>query len=121
MQWRKEYDEKRLLPDAAVSLLKDSTNLILGMSVAMPPALLKALGEAFTNDQLPPLNIYYMHGTEALADSLLKTRGSTGFASSPKPLRTLLKRLRHSLADWTRPHRVFFNLTVTCPLSSAAP
>ena len=40
MQWRKEYDEKRLSPDAAVNLLKDSNNLILGMSVAMPPALI---------------------------------------------------------------------------------
>ena len=52
MQWRKEYDEKRLSPDAAVNLLKDSNNLILGMSVAMPPALLKALGHAFAKDQL---------------------------------------------------------------------
>ena len=46
MQWRKEYDEKRLLPGDAVGLLKDSTNLILGMSV-LCPSLTKALGEAF--------------------------------------------------------------------------
>ena len=63
MQWRKEYDEKRLLPGDAVGLLKASTHLILGMSVAIPPALLKALGEPFAKDPLPPLNIYYMHGT----------------------------------------------------------
>ena len=105
MQWRKEYDEKRLLPGDAVGLLKDSTNLILGMSVAMPPALLKALGEAFAKDQLPPLNIYYMHGTEALADSLLKNELEGKF--TPRCL-FLSSHDRKAIAGLQNPHWVEF-------------
>ncbi|MAE34952.1 MAG: 4-hydroxybutyrate CoA-transferase, partial [Oceanospirillaceae bacterium] len=105
MQWRKEYDEKRLSPDAAVNLLKDSNNLILGMSVAMPPALLKALGHAFAKDQLPPLNVYYMHGTEALADSLLKNELEGKF--TPRCL-FLSSHDRKAIAGLQNPHWVEF-------------
>ena len=71
----------------------------------MPPALLKALGEAFAKDQLPPLNIYYMHGTEALAESLLKNELEGKF--TPRCL-FLSSHDRQAIAGLQSPHWVEF-------------
>ncbi|MDK2779415.1 MAG: 4-hydroxybutyrate CoA-transferase [Pseudomonadota bacterium] len=71
MRWDDHYNAKRLTPDQAADQLTDASNLILGMSMAMPPVLIQALAAAFRADRLPPLNIYYMHGTEAIAQHLL--------------------------------------------------
>ena len=71
MNWRDEYEAKRLTAEQATTLLGDANNLILGMSMAMPPALVQALADGFRHDRLPPLNIYYMHGSSALEQHLL--------------------------------------------------
>lgn len=71
MDWSDLYRQKTLKADAAVELLTDCRNLILGMRVAMPPALIEAIANAYRADRLPPLNIYYMHGNEALQTHLL--------------------------------------------------
>ena len=71
MDWQQEYNDKRISTDQAVEQIIDINNLILGMSMAMPPGLLEALGRGFREDRLPPLNIYYMHGSEAIEKHLL--------------------------------------------------
>lgn len=71
MSWQALYEEKRLEADQAVDKLTDAHNLILGMSMAMPPLLISALAKAFREERLPPLNVYYMHGSEALEQHLL--------------------------------------------------
>ena len=65
------YASKRLEPADAALLLKDCSNLILGMGVAMPPALIGAIADALRAGDLDPLSVYYMHGTEALQETLL--------------------------------------------------
>lgn len=71
MSWQDEYESKKLSAGQIAEQLTDAKNLILGMGVAMPPELIKSLADAFRADQLPPLNIYYMHGSQELADHLL--------------------------------------------------
>jgi len=58
--------------------------LILAMGLAMPPALVKALGEAALDDALAPLDLYYMHGTQDLDDMLL--RPGVNRSIRPRPL-----------------------------------
>ena len=65
------YDQKRIEADAAADYLNDDQNLILGMSVAMPPALIKGVASALQQGQLNKLNLYYMHGSQVLCDNLL--------------------------------------------------
>lgn len=65
------YDQKRIHATDAVQYLNNNDNLILGMSVAMPPALMRGLAQSLKDKLLNKLNLYYMHGTEALCDSLL--------------------------------------------------
>jgi len=58
--------------DAADSV-EDASNLMLGMGVAMPPAFMAALAErARERRGLSRLNLYYMHGNQAAADTILK-------------------------------------------------
>jgi len=65
------YDKKLISPEAAAELLHSGDNLILGMSVAMPPALMQGVAQALKSQHLKSLNLYYMHGTQALCDTLL--------------------------------------------------
>ncbi len=65
-----QYKEKRVSPAEAAAQLTLVKNLILGMSVAMPPALMEAVAAALRNDELNVLDVYYMHGTRALQDTL---------------------------------------------------
>jgi itaconate CoA-transferase len=58
--------------DAADSL-EDNGNLVLGMGVAMPPAFMGALAErARERRGLSRLNLYYMHGSRAATETILK-------------------------------------------------
>ncbi|MFX4219739.1 MAG: acetyl-CoA hydrolase/transferase family protein [Thalassobaculum sp.] len=58
--------------DAADSL-EDRSNLVLGMGVAMPPAFMAALAErARERRGLSRLAVYYMHGSQATAETILK-------------------------------------------------
>ncbi|WP_250656930.1 acetyl-CoA hydrolase/transferase family protein [Alkalimarinus coralli] len=66
-----EYDRKCVSALYAARQLDDVKNLILGMSVAMPPGLLTAVAAALKNNDIPPLSIYYMHGSEVLKNTLL--------------------------------------------------
>ena len=66
-----EYDRKCVSALYAARQLDDVKNLILGMSVAMPPGLLTAVAAALKNNDISPLSIYYMHGSEVLKNTLL--------------------------------------------------
>lgn len=58
--------------DAADSL-DDNSNLVLGMGVAMPPAFMAALADrARARRGLSRLNLYYMHGSRAATETILK-------------------------------------------------
>lgn len=66
-----EYDRKCVSALYAARQLEGTKNLILGMSVAMPPGLMTGVMAALKNHDIAPLNIYYMHGTEVLKNTLL--------------------------------------------------
>ena len=65
------YAERLSSAADAAALLDAADNLILGMNVAMPPAFITAAAEALRAGEVSPINLYYMHGTEALQKSLL--------------------------------------------------
>lgn len=65
------YDQKRTTPSEAYRFLNDDENLILGMGVAMPPALMSGVATALKDGALNRLKLYYMHGSEALKNTLL--------------------------------------------------
>ncbi|GGY52373.1 4-hydroxybutyrate CoA-transferase [Bacterioplanes sanyensis] len=65
------YQQKLTTPTQAAEYLRDGDNLVLGMSVAMPPALMQGVADALHQSQLNELNLYYMHGTQALCDTIL--------------------------------------------------
>lgn len=69
---RRQYEDKLLTAEEAVRRLQDVNNVILSMGVAMPPGLVTALADALKSDELQPLTIYYMHGTEVLRETLLR-------------------------------------------------
>lgn len=66
-----QYQHKLMLAEEACTLLKDKQNLILGMGVAMPPKLLSAIAEKLQGDLFTELNLYYMHGSKVLSETLL--------------------------------------------------
>jgi len=66
------YDRKLTSAAGAIADIKNGDNLILGMGVAMPPALITAIGTSVRNDELENIKLYYMHGSETLARELLE-------------------------------------------------
>lgn len=66
-----QYSKKLLTSDEAVRQIDGMHNLILAMGVAMPPGLITALAEALKADDVKPLSVYYMHGSEVLKNTLL--------------------------------------------------
>jgi len=82
------YRDKRVTPAEAIASIGNAgasvRQLILGMGLAMPPALVKALGEAALEGSVGPLDLYYMHGTQELEEMLLQT--GVQEAIKPRPL-----------------------------------
>ena len=64
------YAEKLTTPAKAVESIADKSNLIMGMSVGMPPALMQAVGDRARAGDFSRLNVYYMHGTADMLDNL---------------------------------------------------
>jgi len=84
MDAAKQYQKKLFTPTQAVREIEGRRNVILGMGLAMPPALIKAAAEALKAGHLNPIDLYYMHGTEVLQETLLQQelRGTV----CPRPL-----------------------------------
>lgn len=72
MDIQKLFAQKLIKDTAVCDFIKDQQNLILAMGVAMPPRLIKAVESALESGQLNTINLYYMHGSEVLSQSLLK-------------------------------------------------
>ena len=72
MDIEKLYQQKLIESGQVSDLLNDDQNLILGMGVAMPPELIRGVSAALHSDQLHRLNLYYMHGSEVLSQTLLQ-------------------------------------------------
>jgi itaconate CoA-transferase len=66
-----QYDNKKFSANQAALSIKGVRNVILGMGMAMPPALITALAQALQADTISPITLYYMHGTEVLKNTLL--------------------------------------------------
>ena len=65
------YLKRKLSAHEAVETISGCRNLILGMSAAQPPALMAATADALRDRLIGPLNVYYLHGTEHLQQTLL--------------------------------------------------
>ncbi|GHF11036.1 4-hydroxybutyrate CoA-transferase [Kordiimonas sediminis] len=65
------YQEKLTSPVDAASVIKDRSNVILGMGVAMPPALMRALADRAYAGSFSSLNVYYMHASHDAMETLL--------------------------------------------------
>ncbi|MEQ8587262.1 MAG: acetyl-CoA hydrolase/transferase C-terminal domain-containing protein [Thalassobaculaceae bacterium] len=73
MGYDTDLAQKTLTPEAAADSLADGSTLVLGMGVAMPPAFMAALAErARERRRLSRLGVYYMHGSQATAETILK-------------------------------------------------
>lgn len=73
MGYDTDLAQKTLTPEAAADSLEDGSTLVLGMGVAMPPAFMAALAErARERRRLSRLGVYYMHGSQATAETILK-------------------------------------------------
>ena len=66
-----QYAEKLVSPSEAVQTINGADNVILGLGMAMPPALMTALAQALRSGTVDPITLYYMHGTEVLKNTLL--------------------------------------------------
>ncbi len=94
------YQQKLMTVEDACSVLEDKQNLILGMGVAMPPRLVAAVANMLEHNEFSSLNLHYMHGSEALGETLLKPELAGKVC--PRPLfmsshdRAALKRLSHN-------------------------
>lgn len=94
------YQQKLMAAEDACSVLEDKQNLILGMGVAMPPRLVAAVASMLEHNEFSSLNLHYMHGSEALGETLLKPELAGKVC--PRPLfmsshdRAALKRLSHN-------------------------
>ncbi|WP_240796848.1 acetyl-CoA hydrolase/transferase C-terminal domain-containing protein [Terasakiella sp. SH-1] len=64
------YEAKKTTAHDAVASIADRSNLILGMSAAMPPALMEAVASRAKQGWFTNLNVYYMHASEAAIESL---------------------------------------------------
>lgn len=71
-QYQESYESKRVTPSAAVDAIPDKINLILGMCVAMPPALMAALAKKTQTGGFTHLNLYYMHSIAAAGETILR-------------------------------------------------
>jgi itaconate CoA-transferase len=97
MDIEKLYQQKLTTPEDACGQLYDKQNLILGMGVAMPPRLIQAVAACIESDKFSALYLYYMHGSQALSEHLLKPELADKVR--PRPLfmssydRAALKRL----------------------------
>lgn len=100
-----QYREKQIAPEEALFFVPDGGNLILAMGVAMPPGLIAGVARALLETDRRPMPVYYMHGSRALADTLL-IKEMVG-KIIPRPL-FLSNHDRDGIKHFTDPHTVEF-------------
>lgn len=73
MSYESDLAAKTVSATDAAESVEDRSNLMLGMGVAMPPAFMAALAERVRERRgLNRLNVYYMHGSQATTETILK-------------------------------------------------
>lgn len=82
------YAQKQTSPEKILDLIGSDQNILLGMGVAMPPKLITSLADSLQKKALhdspaQQLNLYYMHGSEALKHSLLRSELSHFIKAHP--------------------------------------
>jgi itaconate CoA-transferase len=66
------YESKRTTPDAAVEQIASGSRLAMGMAMAEPPALLKALANRAAAGRVDDLRVYYYESTRILTETILR-------------------------------------------------
>ncbi|MEE4203430.1 MAG: acetyl-CoA hydrolase/transferase C-terminal domain-containing protein [Halieaceae bacterium] len=100
-----QYQDKLIAPEEALFFVPDGGNLILAMGVAMPPGLIAGIARSLSETNRQPMPLYYMHGSKALADTLL-VKEMVG-KIIPRPL-FLSNHDRAGIKHFTDPHTVEF-------------
>lgn len=99
------YHNKRVDAETACDILHAADNLILGMGVAMPPALIRGTASFLRNNPEKHLHLYYMHGSETLAEQLLIPEFAEQICARPSFMsghdRAAIKRLgEHNIVEF---------------------
>lgn len=81
------YAAKRMSADAAAALIQSDSDVAMGMAVAEPPALLRALARRIDAHALTYLRLWYFHSMQHAAQTIL----------------------RADLLDRVRPHSMFLS------------
>src|SRR5260221_7437876 len=72
MDVRSLYQSKLSMPDQAVASIPSGSNLSMGMAMAEPPALLKALAERAGAGEIEDLKVYYFEATQTAGETILR-------------------------------------------------
>lgn len=72
MSYVDDYKKKLVSADTAVKSIPAKGNLVIGLGMSEPPALLKALEKRVINKEIEALRLYYMHPATPLQTTLLK-------------------------------------------------
>ena len=83
------YQSKLTNPDQAVAMIPSGSKLSMGMAMAEPPALLKALADRAEAGRITELKIYYFEATSIAGKTIL----------------------RYELSDRIRPYCMFITAT----------
>jgi itaconate CoA-transferase len=66
------YQSKLTTPDQAVASIPSGSKLSIGMAMAQPPALLKALADRAAAGRIENLKVYYFEATRIAGDTILR-------------------------------------------------
>lgn len=67
-----EYRSKLRTPTAALTGIRSGSNVAMGMAIAEPPALLRALAQRVETDGLADLKLWYFHSLAHAASTVLR-------------------------------------------------
>ncbi|HWX60626.1 acetyl-CoA hydrolase/transferase family protein [Bradyrhizobium sp.] len=72
MDVRSLYQSKLTMPDQAVASIPSGSKLSMGMAMAEPPALLKALAGRAGAGEIEDLKVYYFEATKTAGETILR-------------------------------------------------
>ena len=72
MDVRSLYQSKLTVPDQAVASIPSGSKLSMGMAMAEPPALLKALADRAGEGRIEDLKVYYFESTRIAGETILR-------------------------------------------------
>ena len=66
-----EYQQRLTTPEDAVQLLQSDTNIVLGVALNQPPALMGAIAQRLREGSLDNLRLSYQNAMQHMADTVL--------------------------------------------------